>query len=40
MMPSPGSGKTAQEGADDVNKSVDGNGGKLKKGLGVDVTPP
>jgi hypothetical protein len=40
MMPSPGSGKTAKEGADDVNKTVDGNGGKLKKGLGVDVTPP
>jgi len=38
LMPDAGSGKTAKEGAEQVADAA--NGGKLKKGLGVDVTPP
>jgi len=38
MVPGAGSGKTAEEGAEQVAEAT--NGGKLKKGLGVDVTPP
>ena len=38
MVPGAGSGKTAEEGAEQLAEAT--NGGKLKKGLGVDVTPP
>ncbi|BCT91975.1 hypothetical protein LYSHEL_09990 [Lysobacter helvus] len=38
LMPDAGSGKTAKEGAEQVTAATDENG--VKKGLGVDVTPP
>ena len=38
MMPSAGSGKTAEEGAEQVAEAT--KDGATKKGLGVDVTPP
>jgi hypothetical protein len=38
LMPSAGSAKSAEEGAEEIAQAT--NGGKLKKGLGVDVTPP
>src|SRR5207342_1620826 len=38
LMPEAGSGKSAKEGAEQVAAATDGN--DVKKGLGVDVTPP
>ena len=38
MMPGAGSGKSAEEGAEQVAAATDGE--PVKKGLGVDVTPP
>jgi hypothetical protein len=38
MIPSADSAKTAEEGAEQVAAATDG--GKRKKGLGIDVTPP
>ena len=38
MMPDPGSGKTAKEGAERVADATDGE--PVKKGMGIDVTPP
>ena len=38
MVPSAGSGKSAEEGAEQVAEATDGE--PVKKGLGVDVTPP
>ena len=39
LMPDAGSGKSAQEAAEELADAAADNG-KLKKGLGVDVTPP
>lgn len=38
FMPTPGSGETAEQAADRVAEATDGE--SIKKGLGVDVTPP
>ena len=38
MMPDPGSGKSAKEGAERVADATDGE--PVKKGMGIDVTPP
>ena len=39
LIPDAGSGESAEDGAEEVAEASDGKD-KIKKGLGVDVTPP